>query len=337
MFHMKRTHLRTIAAVAVALAVPACTSVTNGGKGADNGHATPAARTSGVANVTNGGSTKGPEIQTTDVDLFYRIYEAAGGRPTAEQLQRDYLDRGTDGLRQLAKMRNVTGVRIADAIAKTPEVYTKAKECMQALPRVRERLGVALAKLVSLYPEARLPPVTIVVGRGKPAGVGAPSTGVQIGLEALCAVQWMNPNVEDRFVYMIAHEYAHVQQAPEIEAKKTPTVLEMSLIEGVAEFVGELTSGSVSYVQFRTSTAGREKEIETAFAADVDKTDLSAWLYNGTAEKPGDLGYWVGYRIARAYYQNAADKRAAVREILQMTDANALLAKSGWYPGVQLQ
>jgi uncharacterized protein YjaZ len=114
-------------------------------------------------------------------------------------------------------------------------------------------------------------------------------------------------------------------------------VLTGSLIEGGAEFIAELISGQVAYSQFRTSTRGREKEIETAFVSDENKTDLSSWLNNGTRETPGDLGYWVGYRIVKAYYEHAADKRVALREILEMTDSNAFLVKSGWYPGIQLQ
>jgi hypothetical protein len=207
---------------------------------------------------------------------------------------------------------------------------------MVVLPRVRQRLQVALRTLRDLYPEARFPPVTIAVGRGKPVGVGYPATGVQIGLEALCATHWLNPNVEDRFVYVIAHEYAHVQQVPPLVDKEHPTVLEGSLIEGAAEFTGELIAGKVAYSQFSASTEGREKEIETAFVSDQDKTDLADWLFNGTPEKPGDLGYWVGYRIVKSYYQHAFDKRRAFREILEMTDPKALLAKSGWYPGIQL-
>jgi hypothetical protein len=84
-------------------------------------------------------------------------------------------------------------------------------------------------------------------------------------------------------------------------------------------------------------TQGREKEIETAFLADQDKTNLSAWLDNSTMKKPGDLGYWVGHRIAKSHYQHATDKRQAELGILQMTDAKAFLAKSGWYPGIKLQ
>lgn len=138
-------------------------------------------------------------------------------------------------------------------------------------------------------------------------------------------------------MHVIVHEYAHVQQAPALVDSEHLTVLEGSLMEGAAELAAELTSGEVAYSQLRALTRGREKEIETAFVADADKTDLSDWLYNSTLDQPGDLGYWVGYRIATAYYQRAADKRQVLREILEMTDPKAFLSKSGWYPGIQLQ
>jgi hypothetical protein len=52
-----------------------------------------------------------------------------------------------------------------------------------------------------------------------------------------------------------------------------------------------------------------------------------------TPEKPGDLGYWVGYRIAKAYYLKATDKRLALKTLLELKDPKAILADSGWTPG----
>jgi hypothetical protein len=294
-------------------------------------------RVAQCANSANSGPAAGPVIQIDDVDRFYKVYDAAGGHPTADQLQHDYIDPGSEGLHHLAKARNVSGTTIAKTLTEHPEIYSDAKRCMAVLPRVRQRVQAALLELGHLYPEARFPPVTIVVGRGKPVALGGPTDGIQVGLEALCATNWLNPNVEDRFVHVIAHEYTHVQQAPSLANDEHPTVLELSLIEGAAEFTAELISGEVAYSEFGASTKGREKEIETAFVPDVDKTDLSNWFQNSTREKPGDLGYWVGYRIVKSYYQHAGDKRHAFREILEMTDPKAFLAKSGWYPGIQLQ
>jgi hypothetical protein len=278
-------------------------------------------------------------IHTEDVARFYRVYRGADGHPTVEQLQNDYLNPGSDGLHRLAKLRNVTGERIAANLRENPEMYSDARRCMAVLPQVRGRLLVSFGKLARLYPEAKFPPVTIVVGRGKPVGV-ADESGVMIGLEALCATNWMNPSVEDRFVHVIAHEYVHVQQAlaaPAFYNETKPTVLQASLIEGAADFIGELISGDVANSNLTISTRGHETEIGTAFAADENKTDLSKWLYNGTLVKPGDIGYWVGYRITKSYYQHAADKCRSVREIIQMNDAQEFLARSGWKPGIRLK
>ncbi|GAA0708026.1 DUF2268 domain-containing putative Zn-dependent protease [Dokdonella soli] len=280
----------------------------------------------------------GPVIHIEDVAAFYKLYDATNGHPTAEQLQHEYLDPGSAGLHRMAQLRNVTGASIAAAMTKYPDIYADAKRCMAVLPTGRKRVATALHNLGHLYPEAQFPPVTIAIGRGKPVGV-TDATGVMIGLEALCAVTWMEPNLEDRFVHVVAHEYAHVQQAiasPALYDDEKPTVIEESLIEGAAEFTAELTSGSVSSTDLKAITKGREKAIETAFVADENETDLSKWLYNGTLTKPGDLGYWVGYRIAKSYYEHASDKRRAIREILDMKDPKEFLAKSGWYPGIVL-
>ena len=277
-----------------------------------------------------------PEIRTSDVDRFYALYDATGGKPDAKQLQ-DYIDGGTEGLKAFTKMRKTTGERIAEAMAKQPGIYTNARQCAAVLPAVKQRLGKALATLKRLYPEAVLSPVTIGVGRGKPVGT-ADKDGVMIGQEALCAVtDMMDAAPEDRFVHVIAHEYVHVQQSQFGAEDADADVLTTTLLEGGAEFIGELISGSVGYTHLAPAVKGREKDFETAFLADLDKpTTGSVWLYNhpGTPERPADLGYWIGYRITKAYYLNAKDKRQALRDIIEMRDPEAFLEASGWTPGM---
>jgi hypothetical protein len=290
----------------------------------------------GLAMTAAAAPAPAPRIAIEDVARFYKLYDATHGHPTADQLQHDYLDDGSEGLHNFARLRNTTGARIAKAMADHPEIYADARRCMTVLPRVRQRVKAVLLKLGRLYPEAQFPPITIAVGRGRPVAISGPGEGVEIGLEALCATNYLNPNVEDRFVHVIAHEIVHTQQSPALAKDEHPTVLELALIEGSAEFVGELISGEVAYGVFKESTKGQEAQIEGKFVGDEDKTDLSAWFNNGTLDKPGDLGYWVGYRIAKSYYEHRTDKRAAIREILQMSDPRAFVIKSGWYPGIKL-
>lgn len=280
-----------------------------------------------------------PEILTGDVERFYRVYAAANGRPSAEVLQRDYLAHASPGLAHLARIRNITPERMAAAIESNPKLYEDARRCAAHLPRVKARLAPALAKLGALYPQAKSPPVYIVVGRGRPVGVGD-TGGVYIGLEALCAWTDPDPNEEDRFVHVLAHEYVHVQQAAFTDESPDDTVLKIALIEGIAEFLGEQMSGSAAYKHLVAAGRGREAEFEAGFLKDLDaKANGSRWVYNGkgTPEHPGDLGYWIGYRIAKAYYRNAPDKPAAIRALIELKDPKALLAASGWTPGMTFE
>jgi hypothetical protein len=275
------------------------------------------------------------EIRTSDVDLFYRIYDTAGGAPSADALQHDYIDAGSDGVRQFVPDRIKSGEALAKTIADNPTVYINARACMAALPAARARLTQVFKKLAAFDPEAVFPPVTILIGRNNSGGTTGKS-GVLIGLEVVCRSDWLQPNIEDRLVHLIAHEYAHLQQFPKGGEDAPPgSVLKQSLVEGGAELIAELTSGEASESHLQRWTKGREREIGEAFLADPDSTDRKPWLYNGvgTPEKPGDLGYWVGYSISKSYYTHSRDKRAAMKTLLELKDPKKILADSGWRPG----
>lgn len=273
-----------------------------------------------------------PQILTQDVDLFYRVYNAAHGMPSAESLQRDYIDAGSDGVRQFIPNRIISGQALAKTILEDHQVYEDARNCTAVLPAVKARLTAALGKLSELDPDAIFPPVTVLIGRNNSGGTTGKS-GVLIGLEVPCRSTWLQEDLTERFVHIIAHEYGHVEQ--DGDDNQNPTVLQQSLVEGGAELIAELISGQISNVHLKAWTKGKELKIDQAFLAQVDSTDLSPWLYNGTGtpEKPGDLGYWVGYRILKSYYNRAHDKRAAIATILALKDPKAILAQSGFKPG----
>src|SRR3546814_521952 len=94
------------------------------------------------------------------------------------------------------------------------------------------------------------------------------------------------------------------------------SVLRAALVEGAAEFVAERMTGSVAYPLLHQWAKGREKELETIFLAEKDQKAIgSRWLYNqkGAGGWPGDLGYWIGYRVAKSYYDRAPEDRKSQR------------------------
>lgn len=51
----------------------------------------------------------------------------------------------------------------------------------------------------------------------------------------------------------------------------------------------------------------------------------------GKDDWPNDLGYWMGYKITEQYFKKAADKRKAIKELLDIKDYKAFLRKSGYF------
>jgi len=81
----------------------------------------------------------------------------------------------------------------------------------------------------------------------KPLGVGRPVSGVQIAHKELCASDWLNPKLEDRFVHVIARPYAHLQQARALVEQQELQHTRGILAEGATEFTSEPISGEVTY------------------------------------------------------------------------------------------
>ena len=277
-------------------------------------------------------------IDTSDVDRFFVLYDDPEFASDPDALAARYLATPSPGLVEFMAMRRITPERVAAALRNKPDLYRDARGCADTLGNVRGRLTAAADRLAELYPKAIFPPITIAISRGSPAAA-ANAKGLYVGLEALCSAKFIEADDEDRFVHVIAHEYIHAQQPLAQAESRDETVLHAALVEGAAEFVAEQISGSVGFPLLHEWAKGREAELETAFLAEKDEVAIgSRWLYNqqGSDGWPGDLGYWVGYRVAKAHYARSADKAAALREIIEMQDPAAFLAESGWTPGMVL-
>jgi uncharacterized protein YjaZ len=127
---------------------------------------------------------------------------------------------------------------------------------------------------------------------------------------------------------LVAHESVHFQQ----KYLALGTLLCACLKEGSADFLGKLTSGRLIARMDETHVwaNARERELWEEFQKELDGKDTSRWLYgkSGGNGRPVDLGYWIGYKISEAYFQNATDKKAAVRDMLLIKDCREFLKAS---------
>ncbi len=107
-------------------------------------------------------------------------------------------------------------------------------------------------------------------------------------------------------------------------------MLRRAIGEGSADFIGELISGGQIDSHLHKYGNPIEKELWLEFKKEMNGNDSSGWLYQGekAKDKPADLGYYIGYKIAERCYKNALDKQQAIEDILEIKNFQEFLATS---------
>lgn len=205
---------------------------------------------------------------------------------------------------------------------------------------IKDSIRASFRRLSVLYPDAKFTDVYFLIGRMNSGGTTGPS-GLLIGTEingrdASTPVTELSPweravtgQIKD-LPHIVAHEMIHTLQGPRTGPS---TLLVSALNEGSADFLAEVISGKHIINPAYTYGDAHERALWSEFKAAMDSTNTGAWMYQGDRAPPGrpaDLGYWMGYKISKAYYDRASDKHAAVKDILLFTDAKAFLAASGY-------
>lgn len=251
---------------------------------------------------------------------------------SAEALQEDYLDAGTPALRTYAGRHRVTPSSILGAIQRHGITPTRLDVLADSILARELVLRIAFRRLAELDATATFPPVWFVVGH---MGAG----GMNSGVGPIIAAERYLDEPQD-VVPIVLHELAHVQQVRiqglatyrRIYNEEEGSLLALALREGSAELIAALTAGRHINPAAEEYGLAHEAELWRQFSADMHSRDTGDWLFRQPAdpERPQDLGYWVGYRIALSYYERAADKAAAIADILAMSDFEAFLDASGY-------
>lgn len=284
-------------------------------------------------------------LVTEDLDRFWAAWDAAaavdGTEARSAVFQAQYLDAGSPGLEAFARLRIGDGAKLLKAIDKHPRYYASLRARTAALaaelPGIRETLG----RMKVLYPEAVFPDVYFLMGRMNSGGT-LDRTGLLIGVDMFGGGpgapleelgDWHREVVGEsgNLPVIVAHEWVHFQQLSDTGSQ--PTLLQAAIGEGVADFIAELGAGRHLNDHVHAWAEPRAATLWTEFRGRMNGTDYAGWLYDAgegsTDGRPADLGYWMGYRIASGYYARAADKTAAIREMLRIDDFDAFLKASG--------
>jgi hypothetical protein len=294
----------------------------------------------------------GVDPLTADIDardaLRFANLMKDGAVPTADALQRGYLDGAGPGVKIFTPApRIIDAQRLAKAVAARPDTYRYAiRECLPQLPALRNDLRAIYLAFAGLLPERPLPAIDVVFGANSSGGTASNDTQV-IGLEVTCPPGTTPEQFRTTMRGFFAHETVHTWQDDETPAALADLLLSQALREGVADYLATLVTGAIPHLDRDAWARPQEARLWRAFQRDraairgsgggVDKLVASPhfrrWFANcGAAPEgwPCEAGYWVGMRIAEAYLARSADKRGALRELIELRDPDAILKASGY-------
>lgn len=283
-------------------------------------------------------------VETADVSRFLAALDSLAGATTeadsAAVLFRNYYYPGTPGLGDFIRSRIGSVFDLLDQIKARPAYYAHLRESLAGLEAHEPRIRAALGRFEEIYPDAVFTDIYMVVGRMNSGGTVSPER-ILIGAEMYGRddsapehelSDWETAVLKDgRMLDAIAvHELMHINQPR--QPRGDVTLLARALREGGADFITELVTGRNINAHVHEWAVPRRAELWAEFRERMGGTETAGWLYDTSRQdRPADLGYWMGYEIARAYYELAEDKRQAIAEILGSgLEAEDFLQRSGY-------
>lgn len=267
-------------------------------------------------------------LHTEDIALFWKVFDETAPKFDAKTFQTSYLDAGSAGLKGFIKMRIESGNNLSKVVKKELYYYQQIRESSLSIDSRKAKMHEYFFGLKRIYPAAVFPDVYFVIGARNSGGTTFRG-GLIIGAEMFGKeTATFKPEVDiDAIEFVVVHELIHYQQ----NYPKNNTLLAQSIKEGAADFVCELAAGSHPYTALHTYGNTHERELWNEFSLKMNGTDWTPWLYyTKDKSRPKDLGYWMGYKIVKAYYTKMDNKQQAVHDILNITDFEEFLKKSGY-------
>ena len=274
-------------------------------------------------------------IITTDIDNFWLAFDQLkttnDSLKQLDILQHQYVDKGTPGLKAFMEAKGYTTAAWLKCIRSYPKYWTSIRQKTYQVKSLSKQFDPYIKKFKQLYPELKPANIYFCIGAMRSGGT-TQGDKVLIGAELATGdpdvdiselpkniktwlTTYFGTNPFKDIVLLNMHEYVHTQ-----EKRSGNNLLGQTIFEGTADFVAELITGKVPGMPYMTYGKKNETELKQKFKAQMFLSNYGDWLYNGSSNNFGiaDLGYYMGYSICKTYYNQTKDKKAAIKELIEL-------------------
>lgn len=292
---------------------------------------------------------------TSDIDNFWTAYDKITSTKDSVQqydyINQLYIDKGSIGLKAIMQARRYTDKSYVDAINNYPLFWKSIRTNTLLSKQIAKDIEHDVSKLKKLYPTLRPSKIYFTIGAFRTGGTTMDSMvliGSEIAMADKNVVTKEFPNSFSNLPPYFAtdpinnigfnnvHEYVHTQQKTTIGNN----LLAQCVLEGVAEFIAVKATGKPSTAPALKYGYAKEnfEKIRARFETQLFNIFNGFWLYDNAENefKVRDLGYYVGYVICEKYYNKAANKKQAFKEMIELDYNNdktlsQFVDKSGYF------
>lgn len=186
---------------------------------------------SGATQTPFSGDPDSSLFLTRDIGHFWQAFDLFVKDTTANPFGTHYIEVGSEGVKGFTPFRIRSADHLYNMVKRRKADYEGVRENTLRIHEKEKQCRSAFYALKYWYPEAVYPPVYFVIGAYNSGGTFN-RNGLFIGAE-------MQKDI-DNIPHIVAHELVHFQQKNWVN---NPNLLRQSLVEGSADFIGELISG----------------------------------------------------------------------------------------------
>jgi hypothetical protein len=286
----------------------------------------------GQSNTSQGIPSEEQIIVSTDISNFWKAFDGIDNLEDSVQ-QLDYLnsvfiDKASKGQKRMMEARGYTPEEYLKSILTKKQFWNSIRKNTEDLEPFNKAIMNGMAQLKEVYPSLKPSTIYYTMGNHRSPGTGVDDMvllGTEFALGDLTTVTSELPehlqnyykiNPVDHLSFSCVHEYVHTQQQPMVH-----NLLSLTLYEGIAEFVAIKATGQSSPWKAFITGPENEERIKLRIEADMfNPNSIYNWLWNSPKNEfeTSDLGYFVGYQIANRYYDASADKKAAIKTLIEL-------------------
>jgi hypothetical protein len=295
-------------------------------------------------------SVKNFDLVTEPLDSFWPYFTAAlADTAQAKEYLTTYIRKGSLATKDYYHKRfESVDNMYRQMIQKTPAHYAYTQHFLthDIVENMRSTMIKMMHRLSEIYPSAVFPKVYLVPGILTGNGMET-EMGLFVAAEMFVKTDsmadrnmsdWQKEEIQkpENMIFVTIHELMHFQQSYG-DKKNKANLLGKVITEGACDFFVELLSNDfnlldsarrqrISYLDEPANL----KFILSEFKREMYTKDLSKWMYNGgdIKDRPADLGYALGYKISKSFYERSADKKAAIQTLLRTDDFEKIMAGS---------